>query len=351
MGKLPPGSDNDKNGTRRLRGGVLESADFVDLAHKLTAASRGTHARAEAEKYRVRPSQAGSPQAPPDMRNQPVVSAEMQDAIALELESAREAGALGYMAKLLCQVTMPHSKLQQTEIERVNGELRVTLVSPSKVGLPYGTYPRLMMAHVTKQAVLTKSPVIALGHSLSAYMEGLGLDVTGGRWGSIARLREHLGRLLTCSISCTDERPGAWGGMAIHPVEQARLWWDPKRPEQKDLWQSELVLNRRFFEQIVNNPVPIDERILRRLAAKRSPLALDIYFWLTHRLSYLKKPVRIPWSYLQNQFGGDYKLTRQFKAAFVKQMSAVLACYPVRAEARPRELWLFPGKTSVPQLS
>jgi len=137
--------------------------------------------------------------------------------------------------------------------------------------------------------------------------------------------------------------------MAIHPVEEARLWWDAKQPDQKDLWQSELTLNHRFFEQIISNPVPIDERVLRILATKRSPLAIDIYLWLTHRLSYLRTQTRIPWSYLKMQFGGDYKRERDFKAAFIKQMSTVLMYYPVRAEARTRELWLFPGRTSIPR--
>ncbi len=79
-------------------------------------------------------------------------------------------------------------------------------MATSKVGLPYGTYPRLIMAQVTKQAVLKRSPCIELSDSLSAYMSDLGLSATGGRWGSIARLREHLARLLTCSISCTSEQ-------------------------------------------------------------------------------------------------------------------------------------------------
>ncbi len=87
------------------------------------------------------------------------------------------------------------------------------------------------MAQVTKQAVLKRSPCIELGDSLAAYMSDLGLSVTGGRWGSIARLREHLAPLLTCSISCTSEQTGAWVGMAIDPVEEARLWWDAKQPD------------------------------------------------------------------------------------------------------------------------
>jgi hypothetical protein len=358
--------------------------DFGAIANKLLAPARIHNARLEAEQYKVKPAKPPSPPAtqgpshpgglPPSRPatqtpSRPAVQAssylavqppsrlatfelapELQDAIATEVESARKAGALGYMAKLLCQVTMPHRKSKATEIERVNGELTVTMVSPSRIGLPFGTYPRLMMAHITKQAVLTQSPRIELGDSLSSYMRGLGLEPTGGRHGSITRLRQHLDRLLGCSIQCRGESAGQWSGAAMHPVEEAHLWWDAKRPEQMSAWRSELELNARFFKNLIARPVPIDERILRKLAATKSPLAIDIYFWLTHRLSYLKERARIPWSYLQLQFGGDYKRLRDFKAAFLKQLRVVIIHFPVRAEARPQQLWLYPGKTSVPRL-
>jgi len=335
MSKLSPGNDT---------GQTFEG--FQAVAARLMQPSVINEARIEAEQYRVLP----APATPAPLAPEPALDPELHDAIAMELESAIEAGTVGYMTRLLCQVTMPHSKPKQTELERVNGNLTVTLVSPSKVGLPYGTYPRLIMAHVTKQAVLTRSRRIELGDSLSAYMRELGLNATGGRWGSIARLRNHLERLLQCSISCTDSREGSWSGVALHPIQAANLWWDSKRPEQQDLWRSELLLNQEFYEQLVKNPVPYDERVLRRLAPTRSPMALDIYFWLTHRMSYLHKPARVPWSYLQMQFGNDYGRTRAFKEAFIKHMSTVLKYMPVRTEARPRELWLFPGKTSVPKL-
>lgn len=348
--------DNDAAGAveaLRREGSIFDGADFTSLADQLTRRSRIHHARIEAEHYRVKPSEerpAPSPPSPLAAAEPTTLAPEIQEAFAMEWESAREADALGFYARLMCQVTLPHAKLKQNEFERRNGDVLIHMMSPAKVGLPYGTYPRMLMAWVTTEAMRTKSPRLLLGDSLSAFMKSLGLIPTGGRWGSIFRLQDHLRRLVSCSISYTYEGKGEWEMAAIHPVKAARLWWDPKRPELTDLWQSELVLSDDFYKEVVKHPVPYDERVLQKLAPKRSPLALDIYFWLTHRLSYLRKPVRIPWTYLQQQFGGDYKLTRQFKANFVRQMSVVLMYYPVRAEARPRELWLFPGKTSIPKL-
>ncbi len=51
----------------------------------------------------------------------------------------------------------------------------------------------------------------------------------------------------------------------------------------------------RFYNEVIDRLVPIDMRAL-----KQSPLALDIYHMLTHRMSYLKSPTVIPWAGVGN---------------------------------------------------
>jgi hypothetical protein len=112
-------------------------------------------------------------------------------------------------------------------------------------------------------------------------------------------------------------------------------------------------LSKDFFEEVIDRPVPIDMRALQAL--KRSPMALDIYCWLTYRLSYLKKKTEIPWQVLQIQFGAGYPTTmqgqRDFKKNFLKHLRSVLVVYP---EAKTAEgvygLILKSSKPHVPQL-
>ena len=66
----------------------------------------------------------------------------IEECVAIEAESAKEAGALGYMARVLVQATMPHSAQAGNEFSRTNGRLHVSILAPSDVGLPYGSYPR-----------------------------------------------------------------------------------------------------------------------------------------------------------------------------------------------------------------
>ena len=128
----------------------------------------------------------------------------------------------------------------------------------------------------------------------------------------------------------------------------------PKRPEQSALWNSSVTVSKDFFEEVIERPVPIDMRALQAL--KRSPLALDIYCWLTYRMSYLKKKTEVPWEALQMQFGAGYSAdsqgTRDFKKKFLKHLWAVQLVYP---EAKVAEgcygPQLRPSKPHVAQLT
>jgi hypothetical protein len=274
------------------------------------------------------------------------LNALIRDALEIEAREARDAGALGYMARALTLATMPHRRTIENEFERRNGAFTLTMLAPSRVGLPYGSLPRLLVAWLTTEAVRTREREIVLGERLSEFMAKLELVPTGGRWGTITRLRDQMQRLFASSVSCTYEDGNRWSMDSVRVADRADLWWSPKQPEQAALWRSVVILGERFFEEAVQSPVPVDLRALKAL--RRSPMALDIYCWLTHRMSYLRKPLLIPWGALQTQFGADYRLTRQFKAKFLKQLKAVQTVYPeARIEAEEGGLKLKPSPTHV----
>lgn len=278
----------------------------------------------------------------------------VNEALAIETEQAREAGALGYMARVMVQATMPHRKFDGDVFERKNGAFSLAMIAHPGIGLPYGTYPRLVLSWLTTEAVRTKSPELTLGPTLSGFMDQLGLLPTGGRWGTIHPLRDRMTRLFTCAVSCVYRDETHAAGERIQIARKFKLWWDPKRPEQAALWESTVTLSRDFFEEVVDRPVPIDLRALQAL--KHSSMTLDIYCWLTYRFSYLRKKTEIPWPMLQAQFGAGYPETaqgqRDFKKKFLKYLQPVLVIYP---EAKVAEgsygLVLTPSKPHIPQLA
>lgn len=276
------------------------------------------------------------------------------EALAIEARDAKEAGALGFMARALVQATLPHSKVNGNEFRRTNGLFNLTLLADSKIGLPYGIIPRLLLAWISTEAVRTKNRHLVLGRTLAAFMEELDLIPSGGRWGTITRLKDQMQRLFASSVSCTYDDGKNWAIRNINPISKANLWWDPKNPNQSNLFESTLTLNEDFFNEIVSHPIPIDIRALKVL--KRSPLALDVYCWLTYRNSYLKKSTVIPWKMLQIQFGSSYATDQQgirnFKKAFLREFKKVSLIYPkTNLEFLEEGLKLKPSQTHIELLT
>jgi len=292
----------------------------------------------------------------------PVLSSQEQEVNLDEEAQELLVQDVGYMAWPFVQATMPHSKLklvdghEQNEFERKNGDFFISMQSPRRIGLPYGGKPRLILAWVTTRAVLTKSPVVELGRSQNDFIRNLnvGSRGTGGETGNIRSLKDQTRRLLSCHITCFNTGAGEDGFtmQSVKPVTSAQLyWWGAKDPDQQCLWESHLTLGQDYFDAITNSPVPINLNALREL--QNSPLAMDIYCWLTYRNSYAKGGSRIPWVALQKQFGVGYPMTSRgkadFKRKFLLALKKVIEAYRMagRFEIETDHLVYYPGKPDI----
>ena len=114
---------------------------------------------------------------------------------------------------------------------------------------------------------------------------------------------------------------------------------------------SVVKLSREFYDEVTQHPVPLDIAVLGAL--RGSALRLDIYAFLCHRLSYLRRPTTIPWEALRGQFGstlGKDKAGRaRFKQEFERNLREVLLLYRYAdVESTRGGLVLKPSRTSVP---
>ena len=254
---------------------------------------------------------------------------------------APDAAELAYLARQLVQCTLPHADPGDVpRWLRRNGNLSL-VIQPGwdtrkdcSFGYPYGTIPRLLLFWLNYEAVKKKTRRIELGKSLSQFMRQLGLDPSrGGKRSDAQRMKEQMQRLFRARISF-DSTPVVGGGemdrwmdMAVAPKGQ--LWWDHKQPLQDDLFASWIELGEDFFNAIIASPVPVDMRALKAL--KRSPLALDLYAWATHKahsVSRKGKPQFIPWSLLAVQFGADYQSHLEFKRKAKAALRKIQVVYP-----------------------
>ena len=108
------------------------------------------------------------------------------------------------------------------------------------------------------------------------------------------------------------------------------LWWTgtDRNAEQRSLLASTVWLSAEFYRHVVERPVPLSLDALRALQG--SSLRLDIYAWLTHRMSYLRKRTTVCWEQPQGQFGSQAdtrQARRKFRMDFERQLKYVVTVY------------------------
>jgi len=272
----------------------------------------------------------------------------------------------GFIARMLVQACFPYRRIPGNEFSRVANSFRMTIMAPSEVGLPFGVMPRLIFMWMTREALFKKNRRLELGNSLTEFMMQLNLPLTGGKNGTITRLRDQMKRMATSTLSVTYDSGKSWSLRQVGMVEEAELWWEEKARQKKKgeiqpgLWNSTILLTESFYREITTRPVPFDMRVVQLIREKsQSPLALDLFLWLNYRLKYLNRPTNVPWEKLQLQFGSNYADTRQgryeFKKEFLKQMEVVRWAFkkaaPSLLEASDgKGILLLPGSTSVPSI-
>lgn len=276
--------------------------------------------------------------------------------LAIEAESAKEAGMLAYMARSMVMATLPHSKPTSHVFQRCNGDLTLTMIGNPKLGLPYASYPRLLLAWMTREVKVKKSPVLQLGKSFSAFLSTLKLSRRGGVRGDATRLREQMLKLFSTQVSCIYEnnKQGVCRADQFLVARSFELWWNPLKQEAGEIsQQSTITLSKDFYDELIYRPVPVDFRMLQAL--RRSPLQMDIYVWLTYRFSYLKKATLIPWILLSNQFGSNYANNaqglRDFKREFLKALHIVTVMYKgANVEVQDEGIVLKPSRPHVKRI-
>src|SRR5229473_681670 len=253
------------------------------------------------------------------------------NALATLIQGAPQPKAsLSYYTPILIQCTLPHSDPKALTWAKTNGDFTLVLTSGADekgvfVGLPYGSFPRLVLAYIITRVIRTGECRIDLSSHFSGFLKEIGY--TGNHKGnSLAgkRTRDQLIRLLRASITFQAKGDGHLAVMDVKVAPKFELWWDYKNPEQDSLFGSYIILSEDFRQAILQAPVPLRTDILKAL--RKSPLALDVYMWTSYRLFMMQssgqEALSLGYGRLQEQFGTgmgekNYRLFRsRLKQAF-----------------------------------
>lgn len=200
------------------------------------------------------------------------------------------------------------------------------------VGLPYGSRPRLILAHLNREALLRGCPRIEVEDSLTAFMRRIQQADPNGR--EIRRFKDQLSRLAAASVRMAVDLSEDHAFQVDTKIVDVLDLWLVKDERQRVLWPSVVELSPRYFDSLARHAVPLDERAIGALA--NSALALDVYSWLAQRLHRISvaRPQRITWVALHEQFGQGYQHIRQFRAALLRVLALVRTQYQAaRVEA------------------
>lgn len=192
-----------------------------------------------------------------------------------------------------------------------------------QLGLPYGTKPRLILAHLNTEALRRRSAAIEVEASLTAFVKRLGLDPKGR---NMEIIKDQLARLaasrITLGVMAGDE------AITVNSqIVTAFNLWFPKEGDGRVLWPSLLRLSPEYFDSLTRHAVPLHERALMALSG--SAMGLDVYAWLAQRLHRIEwgQRVLVPWPTLQAQFGWHYERTRKFREVFRQTLHMVHGQY------------------------
>lgn len=290
------------------------------------------------------------------------------EGVDLSLVRGADAGdqEVGYTHRLLLQTLFPYRKQEVDKVVRQSGPLRVTALSAN--GLPYGKYPRLIAIYLCTEAVKRRDlPTdearrIPLGSSMQRFLHEIGVmgRANGGARGSLSLLHEQLRRLATTTITVERlyEPQSESARMNRTSIKNMAMFdsmdfWVTPHPDQLALSEPYLELTAAFFQEVTENPIPVDLGILKGLGR---PRAIDVYLWATLKKFTLRTDFTLSWEQAQRQFGPEVANTARGRADFKKEIGKTVE--------RIRELWpdsgldvgaegvvLSPGQPSIPRRS
>jgi len=258
---------------------------------------------------------------------------------------------MDFLHTVMCQVGMPRRMTDARIFERQCGHVSILLEAGRlwngrewvQQPLPYGTTPRLVMVHLSSEAIRTQSRRVEIGDSTKQFLTALGMQPTGGERGGYTVFRKQMEALAACRLNIGLQSEGKVVTVDAKPIKRFEAWLQHDGSQQT-LWPGILELSQDFYETLTLHAVPLDYRAISAL--KHSALALDIYTWLAHRLYRIKKPegIMLSWENLRDQFGQEYRAAKDFKREFRDVLRQVCTVYPdAKIDSTPGGLILRPS--------
>lgn len=247
-----------------------------------------------------------------------------------------------YLHSALCAMSLPARRPKDEMAPIIREDGRYTLaITPKPVlrrvdgditlqslGVPFGSYPRVILIYIMSEAVRTGSRDVYLGGSFAEWLRRLGYEkATHGSRGTASLLRGQLERLLACEWMIRwDDSASDDAAFAVKEVKLANEYAGLKGKDGQFI--KEIRLADVFFEHLREHAVPLNEAAIREL--KNNPTALDLYTYFAYRLQRISgdRPQMLAWQQLASHLGNATESPRKFKSTIRQSWDLVSGVYP-----------------------
>ena len=210
----------------------------------------------------------------------------------IQVDRQLQAQELGWLFRPLALCPFPAKPLKTRAIvngkevvfndakwERKAGKLTIAITADPAFGVPYGQ-DILIVLYLAIEARRQGSRKIVVNFYRDL-MEMFGINANSGYkykavQASMARIRNALYKW-ELDQGATRET----GGNYLY-IEEWDLYFDPKNPQQRPLWDQYILLSERFWYEINKHKIPFNLEAARHLKTK--PAHLNFYLWLSYRV-------------------------------------------------------------------
>ena len=182
---------------------------------------------------------------------------------------------ISFQHTVLCQTSMPYRNQGDhiREWERVQGNVYLRIEAGAakhpgqnqwvKLGLPYGSKPRLVLMHLNAEALKQGTPLIEVEDSFTAFIrriqDPLNLGKSGPNGEEFRAFKDQLTRLAVATVRLALSTEVRSFQVNSHIIDAFDLWL-VKDERQRVFWPSIVRMNDRYSESLQKHAVPLDER-------------------------------------------------------------------------------------------
>ena len=110
---------------------------------------------------------------------------------------------IAYIPQFLSQGSLPKLHKNESEFKRASKSVKYTLLSPSEIGVPGGSYSRLILILFNTLAKHAETPTIKLGNTKSKLMHSIGLGQHGDE---NKKFKKHFLSCINCVFHIEDHK-------------------------------------------------------------------------------------------------------------------------------------------------